>query len=76
MFSLLDEPFRCEDQKARAVIGSALTGLFYAVVSPDLRPQSLSIYRAIVSHLTLQALLESMVVDLDKLGVDEMEVER
>ncbi|KAI6180608.1 FAT domain-containing protein [Aphelenchoides besseyi] len=46
--------------KSRAVLGNALSGLFYAVVSPDLCQQQLPVYRAIVGHLTMQALLESL----------------
>ncbi|KAI6183566.1 Transformation/transcription domain-associated protein [Aphelenchoides bicaudatus] len=68
------QSYQCENSKSRAVIGSALTGLFYAAVSSELRPQSLSVYRAIISHLTLQALLESMAVDLSELE-EQMEVD-
>jgi transformation/transcription domain-associated protein len=57
--------YHSSDSKARAVVGSALTGIFYAAVSQELRPQTLSVYRAVVSHLALQALLESMSIDID-----------
>jgi hypothetical protein len=73
-FSKRNAPYQCEDPKTRAVIGASLTGLFYAAVSPELRPQSLSMYRATVSHLTLQALLESMAIDFDVLD-EQMEVD-
>ena len=62
------QPLRqpADDAHSRAVLGAALRGLLYAVVSNQLRAQAMPLFRAAISQLTILALFESTTTSDDE----------
>uniref|UniRef100_A0A915D3U7 PI3K/PI4K catalytic domain-containing protein n=1 Tax=Ditylenchus dipsaci TaxID=166011 RepID=A0A915D3U7_9BILA len=58
-------PYICSDKHSRSLFATALTGLFFAVMNNELRSQSLVLFRDIIRHLTIQAIMESLLEDFN-----------